>query len=56
MFWSAASSRATKANSQLGRGGAAWQVFRLRIYFTVVAIGYFVASDVSLSLGIGPIL
>ncbi len=40
----------------LKRGGAGGTVFQLRIYFTVVAIGYFVASDVSFSMGIGPVL
>ncbi|MBT3378639.1 MAG: hypothetical protein HN742_27020 [Lentisphaerae bacterium] len=39
----------------IARGGG-WFFFRPRIYFTAIAFAYFLATDVSLSLGIGPIL
>ena len=38
----------------LSQGGA-WFLFWPRIYFTAVAFAYFLATDVSLSLGLGPI-
>jgi len=34
--------------------GNGWWMFTLRIYFTVVAFGFFLASDVSLAMGLGP--
>ncbi len=40
----------------LGRGNAVWRIFTLRVFFTVIAVAYFVPSDVSLSLGVGATL
>ena len=37
----------------LARGGA-WFMFRPRLYFTAIAFAYFLATDVSFSLGLGP--
>ncbi|NQT92471.1 MAG: hypothetical protein HQ559_06905 [Lentisphaerae bacterium] len=37
-------------------GGGTWWLFQPRFYMTVVAFAFFLASDVSLSLGIGPIV
>ncbi|OPZ26616.1 MAG: hypothetical protein BWZ02_01943 [Lentisphaerae bacterium ADurb.BinA184] len=34
--------------------GGAWFAFRPTLWFTVIAFAYFLASDVSLALGIGP--
>lgn len=36
--------------------GGGWLFFRPTLYFTVIAFGYFLAADVSLALGLGPIL
>jgi hypothetical protein len=36
--------------------GGGWDMLRPNAYFTVVAFGYFLASDVSLAMGIGPFL
>jgi len=44
-----------KLFKSLQRGGA-WFFFRPRLFFTPIAFAYFLASDVSLSLGLGPIL
>jgi hypothetical protein len=37
-------------------GNAVWRIFTLRVFFTVIAVAYFVPSDVSLSLGVGATL
>ena len=36
--------------------GGGWFAFQPQVYFTVVAMAYFLAADVSLALGIGPYL
>lgn len=36
--------------------GGAWWLFRPTLYFSAIAFAYFLATDVSLALGIGPIL
>lgn len=38
------------------RDGGWWYIFWPRLYFTVVAFAYFLATDVSLAMGVGPLL
>lgn len=38
-----------------GRGGG-WNLMQLKVFFSVIGIAYFLTTDVSLSLGIGPLL